>query len=88
MAGFEVVKQVDDLLVCQLSVLGLVLCWLSQAPYINAGRGVSFCSVLVAILGEQENISSGKDKSEQLIHTASLVSFRCLAYSLPLRNHN
>jgi len=54
MAGFEVVKQVGDLLVCQWFVLILVLCWLPQAPHINAVRGVSLCAVLVAILGEQE----------------------------------
>jgi len=52
MAGFEVVKQVGDLMVCQWFVLGLVLCWLPQAPYINVVRGVSLCAVLVAILGE------------------------------------
>jgi len=50
MAGFEVVKQVGDLLVCQWFVLGLVLCWLPPAPYINVVRGVSLCVVLVAIL--------------------------------------
>ena len=49
-AGFEVVRQVGDLLVCQWFVLGLVLCWLHQVPYINVVRGVSLCAVLVAIL--------------------------------------
>jgi len=54
MAGFEVVKQVGDLLVCQWFVLGLVLCWLPQAPYINVVRGVSLFAVLVAVLGNRK----------------------------------
>ena len=31
--------------VCQWFVLGLVLCWLPKAPYINAVRGVEYPSV-------------------------------------------
>jgi len=52
--------------VCQWFVLGLVLCWLPPAPYINAVRGVEYPSVqfLLPYWGTG-NINSEKyDESE------------------------